>query len=87
MPALTPRPTLIIQMVLVCYTFLCFSSMTEMNVAPPAWLDRSTPSHLYCFIILPNSTQTHFLNNFRLVIFYLLWLVYLWLSVLQIRHG
>ena len=43
--------------------------------------------HLYCFIILPNSTQTHFLNNFRLVIFYLLWLVYLWLSVLQIRHG
>ena len=43
--------------------------------------------HLYCFIILPNSTQTHFLKNFRLVIFYLLWLVYLWLSVLQIRHG
>ena len=31
-------------MVLVCYTFLCFSSMTEMNVAPPALLDRSTPS-------------------------------------------
>ena len=43
--------------------------------------------HLYCIIILPNSTQTHFLKNFRLVIFYLLWLVYLWLSVLQIRHG
>ena len=30
---LTRRPTLIIQMVLVCYTFLCFSSMTEMNVS------------------------------------------------------
>ena len=29
----TRRPTLIIQMVLVCYTFLCFSSMTEMNVS------------------------------------------------------
>lgn len=43
--------------------------------------------HLYCFVILPNRTQTHFLSNVRLIIFYLLWMVYLWLSVLQIRKG
>ena len=34
----THRPTLITQMVLVCYTFLFFSSMTEMNVG-----DRRAP--------------------------------------------
>ena len=43
--------------------------------------------HIYCFIIVPGNTQTHFLHNGYLIFFYLICLVYMWFSVLQIRSG
>ena len=43
--------------------------------------------HIYCFIYVPIHPQTHVLHNAYLVIFYLICLVYLIFSVLQIRQG
>ena len=43
--------------------------------------------HLYCILRVPGETQTHFLRNTYLIIFYVLLMIYLWISVLQIRSG
>lgn len=43
--------------------------------------------HIYCFLTVPGETQTHFLRNTYLIIFYVLLMIYLWISVLQIRSG
>jgi singapore isolate B (sub-type 7) whole genome shotgun sequence assembly, scaffold_12 len=44
-------------------------------------------AHIYCFLTVPGETQTHFLRNTYLIIFYVLLMIYLWISVLQIRSG
>ena len=44
-------------------------------------------THIYCFIYVPIHTQTHMLSNGYLIVFYILLLLYTWMSVKQIRYG
>ena len=43
--------------------------------------------HIYCFLIVPISTQTHILSNGYLIFFYFFFMCYIWVSIKQIRYG